>query len=253
MCSRRTAAEGRTVVTPRSLAFVVATILLSGCATPARQAAPAVPQATAQLPNDLKWTRDAAEYYALVFQTYRTATEKVEREAAKLERGTWAVSLDADETVISNLQYQVNQGGAGFTRDTWAAWVRERRAVPLPGAREFLERVRALGGRVVIVTNRYVSQCPDTEAVFKTYDLPYDVMLCRPDDGPSDKNPRFRAIATGEAFGLTSPIEVVAFVGDNIHDFPELSQEARSAGAEAFAEFGERFFVLPNPMYGSWQ
>jgi predicted secreted acid phosphatase len=45
---------------------------------------------------------------------------------------------------------------------------------------------------------------------------------------------------------------VVAFVGDNIQDFPGQSQAIRERAEEAFAEFGARFFVLPNPMYGSW-
>ena len=41
-------------------------------------------------------------------------------------------------------------------------------------------------------------------------------------------------------------------VGDNVQDFPGLSQAIRKEGDEAFAPFGARFFVLPNPMYGSW-
>ena len=76
-------------------------------------------------------------------------------------------------------------------------------------------------------------------------------MLCRPDAGPSDKNPRFEAVARGTA-GLP-PLDVVAFVGDNVQDFPELDQAIRARSDEAFAEFGGRFFMLPNPMYGSWE
>ena len=37
------------------------------------------------------------------------------------------------------------------------------------------------------------------------------------------------------------------------HDFPRLRQDIRSASDSAFAEFGDRFIVLPNPMYGSWE
>jgi len=48
-------------------------------------------------------------------------------------------------------------------------------------------------------------------------------------------------------------LDVVAFVGDNILDFPGLSQAAGGDSPSAFTEFGVRFFVLPNPMYGSWQ
>ena len=44
-----------------------------------------------------------------------------------------------------------------------------REATPLPGAAAFLARVRELGGRIAIVTNRLESECADTEAVFQTH------------------------------------------------------------------------------------
>ena len=71
--------------------------------------------------------------------------------------------------------------------------------------------------------------------------------------GPSDKNPRFEAVARGTTPAGLPPLEVVAFVGDNILDFPGQSQALRKEPDEAFAAFGARFFVLPNPMYGSWE
>jgi predicted secreted acid phosphatase len=78
-------------------------------------------------------------------------------------------------------------------------------------------------------------------------------MLCRPDGTPSDKNPRFQAVAAGRSSASASPLEIVAFVGDNILDFPSLSQSVRTQGPGAFDRFGAGYFVLPNPMYGSWQ
>ncbi len=42
------------------------------------------------------------------------------------------------------------------------------------------------------------------------------------------------------------------WLGDNIHDFPGMTQAVRSAGAAAFDAFGDRYFILPNPLYGSW-
>ncbi len=77
-------------------------------------------------------------------------------------------------------------------------------------------------------------------------------MLCRPDNSPSDKNPRFAAVAAGTAITGGTPREVVAFVGDNILDFPGLTQAAK-ADAVALEGFGVKYFMLPNPMYGSWQ
>lgn len=199
--------------------------------------------------------RDAAEYHAALFQVYRQALAHVERAVAGKSAGTWAVVLDADETVISNVTYQQERArqGLGFTADSWAAWVKRREATPLPGAAAFLNRVRTLGGRIAIVTNRLGTECDDTMSVFKTHGLAYDAMLCRPNDMPSDKNPRFASVANGRAFNSSSSVDVVAFVGDNILDFPNLAQTTRARGAEGFAEFGVRFFLVPNPMYGSWQ
>lgn len=70
---------------------------------------------------------------------------------------------------------------------------------------------------------------------------------------PSDKNPRFEAVAAGQTPAGNTPLDVVVFVGDNILDFPGLNQKLRQAGETAFGEFGAKFFLLPNPMYGSWQ
>jgi 5'-nucleotidase (lipoprotein e(P4) family) len=218
---------------------------------PAPTAAAATPRAD---PDSIKWVRDSAEYRAAFLQVYRRATARVEAESNAHASGTWAVILDADETVISNVTYQLERARQAlpFTQESWTAWVRRREATPLPGAAPFLNRVRALGGRIAIVTNRLESECADTAALFATYALPYDAMLCRPDGSTADKNPRFEAVAAGRTAVGTGRLDVVAFVGDNVLDFPGLSQSIKSADDEAFAEFGVRFFVLPNPMYGSW-
>jgi 5'-nucleotidase (lipoprotein e(P4) family) len=152
--------------------------------------------------------------------------------------------------VISNLAYQIERAGRPHDEEAWSAWVRRREATALPGAAAFLTLVRALGGKIAIVTNRREPVCEDTKAVFDARGLVYDLMLCR--TGPSDKNPRFDAVQSGLLPSTLPPLAVVAFVGDNITDFPKLSQAIRGTGDDAFIEFGSRFFVLPNPMYGSW-
>ena len=224
--------------------------------TPASPPArPANTAAAAALPDSIRWVQTAAEYAASLEQVYRVATAAVEQAARGRAPGSWAVVLDADETVISNAVYQAERARAGlpYSADSWNAWVKRREATPLPGAHAFLSRVRALGGRIAIVTNRLAAECPDTEAVFATHALVYDVMLCRPAGAASDKNPRFRDVAEGRTAASRSPLAVVAFVGDNILDFPDMSQAARAQGPSAFAEFGVRLFLVPNPMYGSWQ
>jgi len=215
----------------------------------------AEPAVQSVLPDGVRWVRDAAEYHAALVQVYRAVTARVEQEAAARAPGTWAVVLDADETVISNLDYEIERrrAGLGFTQESWRQWVARRAATPLPGAARFLARTRELGGRIAVVTNRLGSECPDTEALFRARALAYDVMLCRPDGAPSDKNPRFEAVAQGTTAAGLPPLDVVAFVGDNILDFPKMRQAVRQEGEAGLAEFGVRFFVVPNPTYGSWQ
>ena len=97
--------------------------------------------------------------------------------------------------MISNLAYQIERAGRPHDEEAWSAWVRRREATALPGAAAFLTRVRALGGKIAIVTNRREPVCEDTKAVFEARGLVYDAMLCR--TGPSDKNPRFEAVQSG--------------------------------------------------------
>jgi len=243
-----------------ALAFGLALTASAACRSAAPSAPPQAPTApvvapATRPPESIRWTRDSAEHRAVFLQVYRAATAHVEREAAARAPGTWAVVLDADETVLDNSLYQLERARAGkpFDAESWRAWCARREAVPLPGAQAFLARVRALGGKVAIVTNRTVGECPDTEAVFRAHGLAYDVMLCKPDSGPSDKGPRFEAVARGTTPLGPPALEVISFVGDNIQDFPGLSQAVRKEADEAFADFGARFFVLPNPMYGSWE
>lgn len=239
------------------LALIVICVSAAGCGpamTPAQAPGGGAAGAPA-LPADIRWVQDSAEYRAILRQTYRLASMTIGEAVSDRPAGTWGVVLDADETVISNVAYQRERAaqGLGYTPESWTAWVRRREAMPLPGAPEFLTRVRALGGRIAIVTNRLQSECDDTEAVLRQHQLAYDAIFCRPDGAPSDKNPRFAQAATTLATAGAPPVEIVAFIGDNIHDFPNLSQALAGADGPAFADFGSRFFVIPNPMYGSWQ
>jgi 5'-nucleotidase (lipoprotein e(P4) family) len=206
-------------------------------------------------PDTIRWVRDSAEYRAAVLQTYRAVNDHVEQAARTRAAGRWAVIFDADETLIDNSGYQLERAaiGEGFSAESWRAWVERREAVALTGASSLLTRIRDLGGRIVIVTNRLESECADTAALFAKEQLVFDAMLCRPDKGPSDKNGRFADVAEGRTAASSAPLDVIAYVGDNILDFPGMSQAVRDQPRPAFAEFGGRFFVLPNPMYGSWQ
>jgi 5'-nucleotidase (lipoprotein e(P4) family) len=207
------------------------------------------------IPASVRWYRASAERRAIYLQTYRLAMAALERRAAGLAAGSWAVILDADETVLDNSPYQQDLARRRMTFDaaTWNAWVMRGAAAALPGAPEFTRRAHELGGRVVIVTNREQPQCDATRANLQRVAIATDAVLCKTDSSNSFKDARFEAVAAGTPPSPLPALRVVMWVGDNIQDFPRLRQDVRSASDSAFAEFGDRFIVLPNPMYGSWE
>jgi len=160
--------------------------------------------------------------------------------------------MDADETTLDNSTYQLRRNGQnqGYSSESWAAWAREKAAPATPGAAEFTRLVHELGGRVAIVTNRDEDVCPDTRENLRQVGIAFEVVLCRV-QGQSDKNPRFAAVQAGTGTGLP-PLKILMWVGDNIQDFPRLSQDAR-AQPSALEAFGRSYVILPNPMYGSWE
>ncbi|MBA2543667.1 MAG: hypothetical protein H0V17_28755, partial [Deltaproteobacteria bacterium] len=143
--------------------------------------------------------------------------------------------------------------GLGYSPVTWGQWVDERAALPLPGALAFTKKVKALGGKLIFVSNRVAAfECGPTEDNLKAQGFVYDGILCKA--GPSDKNPRFDSITAGTTgiAGLAA-MPTLMYIGDNIQDFPLLTQDVRKQPDAAFASFGDSFWLLPNPMYGSWE
>ena len=128
--------------------------------------------------------------------------------------------------------------------------MRREAAPALPGAVDFTDLVNELDGRVVVVTNRADAVCDETRRNLERVGVEAAAVLCQV-GGEGDKNPRFAAVEGGGVAGLP-PLSVVMWVGDNIQDFPDLTQDVRSEGKAALSAFGNRFWVLQNPMYGSW-
>lgn len=244
-------------MTRRWPAVVSILVFAAGCRS-AGVAGPPVPVAVppSKVPASVRWVRNSAEYVAAAVQAYTLATRRVDIVAASRPQGGWAVSMDADETVLDNSQYQFERAVAGltpFTAESWTEWVKRRQAKAVPGAAGFIRRVKTAGGKIVIVTNRTQAECADTEENFRALGLAFDAMLCKADGGPSEKEARFAAVAAGTAKEGLPPLEIVLWVGDNIQDFPEQRQAMRKATEGSFAQFGHAFIVIPNPMYGSWE
>jgi 5'-nucleotidase (lipoprotein e(P4) family) len=240
------------------------TLVLSAgaCRSGATMAPPATGQAPAAapvnsapaVPANIRWVRASAEHRALYLQIYSGAATELERAAAGRAAGKWGVIMDVDETILDNSLFEQEQAenGRSYSDSSWAAWVRREAAPALPGAVAFTQRVHALGGRVALVTGRADALCPETRANLQRVGIVFDEALCQTTSA-SDKNPRFQAIEEGRTPSTLAAFEVLMWVGDNIQDFPGLTQAIRSGQDGAFTPFGHRFILLPDPLYGSWE
>lgn len=243
--------------------FVLLLPLLVSCGGPAVWSpvspapVPATTSAAASGPRvhpEIHWARNSAEHRAIYLQTYRLAADQIRALSKSKPAGRWGVILDADETVLDNSTYQKRRADLDslYSEVSWNLWIAERAATALPGAADFTRSVRELGGKVVIVTNRDDTACSATRQNLLAVGITTDLVLCKL-AGPSDKNPRFRAVQEGTASPSLPALQVLMWVGDNIQDFPLMSQAARDSAQTVFNDYGRRFILLPNPMYGSWE
>jgi acid phosphatase len=167
-----------------------------------------------------------------------------------------AVIVDVDETVLDNLAYQVRmvESGGQYDEATWKPWVEERRARAVPGALAYAQHAAAGGVTVFYVTNRKANAFDATadNLVALGFPLPADRATLLPRDDARgflrDKVSRRKLVDAG--------YRVVALVGDTLTDFIDPSAvdpEQRLSLLEPYAAWwGERWFMLPNPSYGSW-
>lgn len=203
----------------------------------------------------IKYVRDSEEYATLARQVYRLAGESVRRAANGHASRRWAVVLDIDETALDNSAYQLERAAYGlpFDSGSWRAWVERREARPVPGVAGFIELVRNAGGRIAWITNRDTIVADATRANLDALGLwSPDDRLCAQKTPQHTKAARRREVAAGDSDCAWSgiPMPVLAFVGDQLGDFPAADEQIPQTGTDA--AFGQSCFLLPNPMYGNW-
>ena len=206
---------------------------------------------------EVKWVRDSEEYAALTRMVYRVGTRAVTDAARRVPRGrAWAVVLDVDETALDNSTYQLTRltYRLGYDTASWNDFVRRQESGVVPGVVEFVAAVRQLGGRVAWISNRLESVRQPTQANMAARSLwGADDRLCLAnDDAQYTKTVRRAELAsgTGACGWAGQAVEVLAYVGDNILDFPQAGEPDADAGKDS--AFGTRYFMIPNPIYGGW-
>lgn len=228
--------------------FAFAPILLAAaCAT-----APMAPDV--EFSPGTAWVMEGGSWADEAKAVYADATAYVEAQAAKRPEKSWAVVLDLDETVMNNVQYQVEREtiGEGYTPESWHAWTQRKEAILVPGVVEFLNAVNAAGGHVAFVTNRSDSEQLATEenlaALGLTRHDDFRVLLTRArPDGASKKDARYEIVPAMLAAQGYPDVEVIAYLGDNVGDKPETSGDWKFFCIDQGAMYGEPCAAVPGP------
>ena len=199
------------------------------------------------------WYQNAAEVDALYQQGYNVATNKLKELLKQPTTKPYSIVLDIDETVLSNIPFQVKmvKDGTAFNPKLWDEWVQKAEATPVAGAKEFLQFADKNKVQIYYVSDRTDSQVDATIKNLEAQGLPVQgrdhIMLKK--EGDKSKEGRRQEVI--------KHTNLVMLFGDNLVDFAEFSTKSEADRDKMFeqlkAEFGDKFIVFPNPMYGSWE
>jgi len=203
----------------------------------------------------INWMQQSGEYRALAYQAFNAA--KVAFDSAKPADGMKkAVVVDLDETMIDNMAegaYRLLEH-KGFDAAAWTQWCEAKQALAIPGAVEFANYVNSHNGKMFYVSNRkvgaeYNATIDNLKALGFT-GVDETSMLFK--DKDSKKTSRFEQVQK-------AGYEIVVYAGDNLDDFAftgetyhKLNDVRRATVDKYKADFGTKYIVLPNPVYGNW-
>jgi 5'-nucleotidase (lipoprotein e(P4) family) len=200
------------------------------------------------------WQQRAAEYRALTYQAYNLAKLRLDETLASKRNKPWAIITDIDETVLDNSPYFVREAAKGksYADSSWVKWTAEVRCDTVPGAYSFLKYAASKGVIIFYITNRFQIEQQATLKNLQKFNLPNadDAHLFLLNTESSSKENRRQQI--------TKSYDIELLLGDNLGDFSSvfdgLSYQQRTQQADKVQqEFGKRFIVFPNAMYGGWE
>ena len=234
------------------------------------------------------WIRTSAEFRSAAEGTYRTALQALRQGLADREWSAEpfqsgdssalppAVIMDIDDTVLDNSEAQrraaLKDPCTPAFPAIWDAWVAERAAPAVPGAVNFIRAARELQdpeGRpvhVFFITNRECaaragsdSSCAQkSDTLANLRELGLDTPTLDSDLMLRSERPEWVAEKLSRRRQVAARYRIVLNLGDDLADFiPEVREQTPSERELARCRhrdwWGSRWFVIPNPMYGSWQ
>ena len=246
--------------------LVVALLLTFAVIAPAQTAPPTYPNLNAVL-----WAQRSVEYASVATQTYRAAEAMAMQAlrdphwtAALEQTGQYAelppaIIIDLDETVWDNspIQARLTKEGAPYTSEAWQQWVNTEKARAIPGAVKFLNAMVLNGISPFYITNRTCdpsNQSDPTLSNLRKLHIPVGLgrLICKTKESdPGDKSSRRARVAERN--------RILLIIGDDLNDFVTIPGEQNTAEIrdglfQAYESlWGEKWFMIPNPTYGSWE
>lgn len=261
----------------RPLRLAALALALAGCASPPAADPPAGATAVSGEPmpdvrlHSVLWVQSSVEYANTTRQIFRMAAERLPAASADPGRSAIpglvpedglppAVIVDVDETILDNSAHAARSilAHRGFDQSSWRQWVNEADAPAVPGAIAYLQAAARLGIRVFYITNRHHEVEGVTRRNLVQLGCPLD------EEGGDDvvltyrERPDWDYDKTARRAWVASRYRVLQMVGDDLQDFvavPATSTEdyRRALSDEHRGRWGEDWFQLPNPIYGSWE
>lgn len=200
----------------------------------------------------LRWQQQSAEAQALQSQTYRIAAERLKEKVEQSDSTDLAIITDLDETAIDNTDLLARDMSSCHDYsdwETWGDWELNGSPSAIPGAAEFLRQADEMGVSIFYLSDRTEENLEATIASLTKLDFPQvsndHVRLL----GPSKEERRAK---------IQEEHQVIMQLGDTLHDFAGdyaktgLDRQRQLVEEDA-DRFGDDWFILPNPTYGSWE
>lgn len=205
------------------------------------------------------WFQNSAEMTALYYQGFNIAQLRLDEAiTANTSAKLLAVVVDIDETMLDNSPFETAVINSTDNIAGWYGWTREARAKALPGALEFANYAKSKNVEIFYITNRDDNEHAVTVQNLVNENFPFatdDHVLTKSDLSYSSGNTSSKV---GRRAKVSETHEIILLIGDNLNDFSGVFEDrsinnGKAAVVENREQFGKKFIVLPNPMYGAWE
>jgi acid phosphatase len=215
------------------------------------------------------WVQNAVEYDALTLMAYQTAATKI---GVALADKSWtaeltqigkeieslppAIILDIDETVLDNSPFQARMivKNSGYNPVEWEKWVLEANAEAICGALQLTKDAANAGITVIYLSNREANTEEATRENLEHLGFPIsdatDVVLLK------GEQENWTSSKVNRRLMVASNYRVLMLFGDDYNDFLPAKNMSKTERDVLLNEhqpmIGKKWFIMPNPIYGSW-